>query len=261
MNCKNTLKILIHSSELDCTTKEIIAAKEHLLSCTICRAIFEDQKILQNLICEKAPKYKTPQGLKENIINQIKKNYQHKSFKGIMKRRVALPVALSIAFVIIIVLLSYVIINESKAHNIVNTITNQHIQYSTGTELLDVSSTNSQDIELWFKDKMDFHLKIPNLNGANIIGGRLCKLFDKPAAVLLYKNQEELISLFIFDNPDLDIYSMDMLNIDGKRLCRGNGKGVNLVLWEDKGLIYALVSPLKEMELLKLASISSGSYE
>jgi mycothiol system anti-sigma-R factor len=268
MNCREAVKHLYLEADNDSSSEERRAAKEHLFTCSECRRFFESEKEIKDLVFEKAPRRKTPLYLKERIFRRIGELERPSYFARIRsllfapgwnKTFVAIA-SLSLLFVGLVYLVLY-INQDKKSHLIADEIISQHVNYLDRQNLVDITSSNPRELELWFKDKVSFLVKAPNFDSASLIGGRLCSIFQKPVAVLVYKNQSQVLSLFVIDKPNLDISSMDMVDIDGKKLCRGYGKGVNLVLWKDRGLVYALVSGMREMELLRLASISASNME
>jgi anti-sigma factor RsiW len=263
MNCKEAIKYLYIQIEGNSLSSEVIAAKEHAFGCPRCREFFEAEDKIKNLLFEKAPRRETPPDLKEKIYRGIEEPSYFKRFKNTFlysKLRVVSIVVIStvLALIASLSLISYIEKSNKESRLIINEIINQHIKYLHSSNPVDIISSKPEELESWFKGRVDFLVKAPRFQGTNLVGGRLCYLFKKRVAVLVYKKQEQSLSLFIIDQPNLDISSMDMVDIDGKKLYCGFGKGFNLVLWKDRGLIYALVSEVKEMELLRLASISNG---
>ncbi|MGH7792721.1 MAG: anti-sigma factor family protein [Thermodesulfobacteriota bacterium] len=268
MNCREAIKHLYPEADNDSSSEERRAAKEHLFTCPECRRFFESEKEIKNLVFEKAPRIKAPLYLKERIVRRIGELERPTSFARISNfffthggnKTFVATASLFLLLVGLVYLVIY--INEDKkSHLIVDEIISQHVKYLDRQNLVDITSSNPRELESWFKDKVNFMVKAADFDSAALVGGRLCHIFQKPVAVLVYKNQSQVLSLFVIDQPNLDISSMDMVDIDGKKLCRGYGKGVNLVLWKDRGLVYALVSGMKEMELLRLASISTSNTE
>ncbi|HWP93422.1 MAG TPA: zf-HC2 domain-containing protein [Thermodesulfobacteriota bacterium] len=268
MNCREAVKHLYLEADNDSSSEERRAAKEHLFTCPECRRFFESEKEIKNLVFEKAPGRKAPLYLKECILRQIGELERPSYFVRISSLLFAPGrnktfVSIAPLFLLLVGLVYLVIyINEDKkSHLNVDEIISQHVKYLDSRNLVDITSSNPKELESWFKDKVDFLVRAPDFDSASLLGGRLCHIFQKPVAVLVYRNQDQVLSLFVIDQPNLDISSMDMVDIDGKKLCRGYGKGVNLVLWKDRGPVYALVSGMREMELLRLASIYTRNAE
>lgn len=268
MNCKEAIKYIYSEAENDASVAERREAKEHVFSCPECRRFFGSEKEIKNLVFEKAPRRKTSLYLKERIFQRIEELERPSYFIRIRsllfapgRNKTFIAIASLFLLLVGLVYLVIYINQDKKSHLIVDEIISQHVKYVDRQSLVDITSSNPRELESWFKDKVNFLVKAPEFDSTGLIGGRLCHIFQKPVAVLVYKNQGQVLSLFVIDQPNLDISSMDMVDIDGKKLCRGFGKGVNLVLWKDRGLVYALVSGMKEMELLRLASISAGNTE
>ena len=266
MNCKEAIKYLYIETEGNSLSREVIAAKEHVFGCPRCREFFEAEDKIKNLLFEKAPRREIPLDLKEKIFCGLEEPSYLKRLKSVFlhtRSRIFSIIVISIVLALIasLSLISYIEESNEESHLIINEIINQHIKYLHSSNPVDIISSKPEELESWFKGRVDFLVKAPRFQDSNLVGGRLCYLFKKRVAVLVYKKQEQSLSLFIIDQSNLDISSIDTVDIDGKKLYCGFGKGFNLVLWKDRGLIYALVSEMKEMELLRLASISNGSME
>ncbi|MGB7291361.1 MAG: hypothetical protein WBD99_04230 [Thermodesulfobacteriota bacterium] len=261
MNCKDAIKCLYINTD-GLSSIETAEAKEHLLGCMRCKAFLERDKGITNLLFEKAPIIKAPESLRKRVFREIEKPSYRMKFANMFRysRKTTYTAAVSITVILLFVVARYIDENQEPLQ-IANEIAKHHINYLQSSNLIDISSSEAKEVESWFRHKVGFLVKVPELSGTKLIGGRLCGIFQKPVAVLVYKDQGQVLSLFVVDQPNLDISSMDMVDIDGKKLCRGYGKGVNLVLWKERGLVYALVCGMSEMELLRLASISTINTE
>lgn len=254
MNCKQVLKILFTENE-NIKKSEIAKAKEHLLVCKTCRTYVDNTKALKKILNEKLGDRKAPDRLKQRIIDKITDEERVDLYTNYIsgnKKLVALT--LSILLAVLFVTINYALMNNAPSDLIVDQLTTEHVEYIKGDNLVQIASSDPGEIENWFGDKTDFLMDIPVLGGAKLLGARLCQLFDRKIGVIVYESNNELVSLFIFNYPELDLSSMNMLDIDGKKLCRGHGKGVHLVMWKNGGLVYALTSQTREIELLRLAS-------
>ena len=108
-------------------------------------------------------------------------------------------------------------------------------------------------IQSWFRDKVDFAPRVPNLRKVNLIGARLSNLRDRQAAYLVYDAKDDRrVSLFVFDAPDLEV--PDGKKIADREVMLTNQQGYNVVLWKDKEIAYSLVSDLDEQDILELVT-------
>lgn len=256
MNCRNALYLLLTDKEVHgASASEITAAKEHLLSCKACRTYVENNKKIKHMIINRlAGDNPAPASLKNRILDSIRESGSSVNPPGTTIRKRYIITAITVIFILTIFSVYKFTISGDPSGSIVDQLTAEHVEYIKGQDMVQISSSDPYEIEEWFRDKTDFLLNVPRLNGAKLVGARLCQLFDRKIGVLVYESSNELVSLFVFNYPGLDLSSMDMLDIDGKKLCRGHGKGVHIVMWERGGLVYALASQTREMELLRLAS-------
>src|SRR5215831_13754780 len=83
---------------------------------------------------------------------------------------------------------------------------------------------------------------------------RLCALKQHKAALVFYRKRGRTVSLFQKNASGINLYSLDHEVIDGRSIWRGSFDGYNLAAFEDRNVVYVLVSDLRESELLEMAS-------
>ena len=115
-----------------------------------------------------------------------------------------------------------------------------------------ISSSSTDEIKAWFRGKVDFSVNVPDIS-AKLKGGRLCLLDKKRLALLFYEHNGSLLSLFISDGINIQkIENGKEVLLGGKEMLFIEERGYNLLLWQDRGLTYALVSELSFEEIKRL---------
>lgn len=77
----------------------------------------------------------------------------------------------------------------------------------------------------------------------------------RPAALVFYQRDSaeadpEPLSLFVFETAGEDFSAMDELDgLPGKRTCHRASRGVGIIVWEERGLVYALTAALETEQL------------
>ncbi len=242
MNCKNARKITFLSEYPEIVNSELVEAKRHIKECQDCKAFFEGDRAFGSMLRNTIRKDKAPEVFKSRIINTKKK----KSLKGLYQ---GLAIAASILLLVVAGIYLFSIQKESPA--IIGQIVNDHIQFLPSTNIQIISS-NPEEIKRWFKGKVDFSVNIPDMR-ARLNGGRLCFLNKKRQALLFYEHSGFPISLFIVDDVDPKKIDADKeVMVKGRKLFLLEDRGYNLLLWQDKGLTYTLVSELPMDEIKKL---------
>lgn len=108
-------------------------------------------------------------------------------------------------------------------------------------------------IQSWFRGKVDFAPRVPNLRKVNLIGARLSNLSDRQAAYLVYDAKDDRrVSLFVFDAPDLEVHGGK--KVADREVMLTNQQGYNVILWKDHEIAYSLVSDLDEQDILELVT-------
>ena len=96
-------------------------------------------------------------------------------------------------------------------------------------------------IERWFGGKLDFALRLPRLDGANVVGGRVCNFAGRRVALTFYDLQGKRMSLFVTDRDD-----------ELRAGCSEGVRGFTICREPAHGLAYALVTDLPAAEAQQL---------
>ena len=118
----------------------------------------------------------------------------------------------------------------------------------------EVASPNHEVVQSWFEGKLDFTFHLPATGDQALIGGRLCNLHGKRAALIFYREPKNRTSLFVLDGSDIALPESQLVGIDGKHCVINSRKGYTAVMWKDRGVVYGLVSDGRSADLLQLAA-------
>ncbi len=257
MDCGEARKIIYLTSGTEPLTSELVEAKKHVRHCAECTEFFREEEALKNLIKERAPKEKASSNLRENILAEIAKREQRLSnhlynifYSSKIVRTV--PIILIVVFLILIAtsIFYFISSNQQGDQSLVSQLAEDHI--TNIPEVAQILSSEPRNVEDWFRGKVDFVVKVPELRGTKLIGGRLCRIKNNRIALLFYEKDKKPISLFVMDNSVADLSSIGKVEIQGKKLYQQSEKGCNLIFWREKGVVYALVSDIQREELMRL---------
>jgi hypothetical protein len=95
---------------------------------------------------------------------------------------------------------------------------------------------------------------VPQYEGAELLGSRLCFLKKHKAALVFYRKDGHPVSLFQMSAHGVNLSALDRSVIDGVPVWHKSVNGFSIVAFERRGVVWALVSDLHESELLELAS-------
>jgi len=107
----------------------------------------------------------------------------------------------------------------------------------------------------WFKGKVDFNARPPDLGraGLRLVGGRISHIKDRAAAYVRYEQPRGQLGLIIVDDPERRFGSAGRAVQVGDATVRlVNLRGYNVAVWRQEGIVYSLVSDLDEPDLERI---------
>ena len=249
MSCAQARKILYPDPARCALSIETAQALDHLRQCGECRSYFEAQREWSRRLREKAGMEPAPEALRERVAELVKAPEPRTRWG---RRRWVAAAVLVVAGGTGWWLASFL-----PAQFFFRELCEDHAKYlSAGSQ---VASEGRADIEAWFRGKTDFSVRVPNFENAEPLGGRLCFLRGRKAALVFYRKRGRPVSLFQFDERGVNLRALTRWDVDSAPLWRTSWKGYSLVAFRDRGVIYALVSDLRESELLDLAAAARES--
>jgi anti-sigma factor RsiW len=243
MRCKNAREMLYMSEYPEIITRDSLEAKRHLKECRECREFIESEEAFGSMLKDAIKKEPVPEELMNSIFSE--KQRKKRRFSSLFKR-------LTIAASILLIVTAGYLYSISKGDPVIfSQIVNDHIQFIS-TENRQIISSKPEEIVTWFKGKVDFTFNVLNIS-AKLKGGRLCLLDQKRLALLLYEYNDSPLSLYITDELALkDIKTGRKLKQKNRRMVLIEEKGYNLLLWEDKGLTYTLITELDIEDIIEI---------
>lgn len=263
MNCFTVRKILIQYDAGVVSPQEAIPAKEHLLVCRECQRFVDQEKSFSRILQSKIKKSFALNSLREAALSAFaaEKKQVAKQPAGGMRATASRLAAVAILLIAIVLSSGYFFLSYKRSSSytpIVETLVQEHISTKLKEHPFDLQTADFSLLERWFAERVDFAVRVPRLKGTNLIGGHLCVIAGKRAVSLALTREDIPISMYIMDGHVIDLSSLKQVDYsNGKSFYKGNGKGCNLILWEEKGLIYGIVSDMEERDLIALLAKSS----
>ena len=248
MNCSQARKILYPEPAKCEVTTEHAAAMQHARECAECDRYFQEQRQWSQLLKEKAGTEKAPESLRTEVEAAVAHDHGAAPRIWFRTRRLALFAALVITVVIPAVWLTW----DEPSVSFFSNMCQDHARYLNGQA--DVQSAEPEVVEIWLRQQTEYAIQVPSLEDTTLLGGRLCHLREKPAALVFYRKRERPVSLFQFSENGVNLGALNRSVIEGAPIWRGSFHGYNLAAFPQRGLIFVLVSDLRESELLELAS-------
>lgn len=261
MNCLRARKITL-SKDANAIDADIGMAKQHINSCHDCHQILKQHEDFNRILKRKLPGQPAPTTLRENILSSIAVERMRKTSirrRTPLKQRTFIAAGAATVFFVLLFII-YLGLFERKieyANPAVHALAQDHIASKLRENPLDLRTADTAELERWFALRVDFAVRIPTLNNSNLLGGRLCLINGERVVSLAFQKESVPISMYITGRDVIDLARMRVIDSsDLKRIFHGDAKGCNVIMWEEKGLIFSLVSDMNENELVKLVTKS-----
>lgn len=257
MTCGQTRKVMYLADRLEPVSPQWVEAQEHLRQCAECRAFFFDEEVLRSFVKKRLARHGVPAHVREQILVQIGEARAHhgrERASALQGTRVRAAVALAVVVIIVLLvgIVGYQSLDVDHQEKVSAELIDDHLRFKLGASALE--SSQVEQVEAWFSGKVDFPVQAPRFEQTELLGGRLCYLFGKKGAMLFYRKDGAVLAFYVLDGTDLDMGRLERPESGDHGFAYGVGKGHNLVLWKDRGLVYALVSDLRKDELVRLAA-------
>jgi anti-sigma factor RsiW len=223
MNCQWREKIGPYvDGELESSLEQAVAG--HLQSCADCSAVAVEHQELKKAVRVAARRFTAPPELYASVRKQIN---PHANVLPWWKFS-AIAAAL-----IVSVVLSFTWYSHSRTENAtLAQLVDQHIIMLASVNPMDVISEDRHTVKPWFQGKLPFTFNLPEPNNSDfkLLGGKLVYARHAPGAELIYQIRQHKISVFIFQERDVQVASST----------GNNAFTVNE--WQQSGLQYFVVT-------------------
>ncbi|MBI1951117.1 MAG: hypothetical protein HYS34_07120 [Acidobacteria bacterium] len=236
------------------------SVREHLERCEACRRFEAGGRAVAATVRGRASRPPAPQTLRERLVAALEEE-RSRSARGWRRwwRSAGLLAAASLLAVAAFALLAPVR-GAAEARRTVAAVAADHLEYAAGGPM-ELASSSPAEVADWLRARTRLAVSVPVPPGATVLGARRCRLRGRPAALVSYRLHDteggargSAASLFVFQSAGEGWSSMETLAARRpKRICRAHDRGLNVLVWEDRGLTYAFVTEIPEPELSRLA--------
>lgn len=245
MNCGQAREIL--SLNFPSPAEENVAqAQAHLRGCRGCQNYLGEDALLRERL-RKLPPEKPRAQFKEKLFTEISRLRWEQSRQG-QKRKFGR--FFSVAAIVVLMGSGWFWLSRESAppSQLVDYLIEDHQQNLPGRFMTAFSSAS--EIESWFEGKVDFPLRVPVLEEAEILGARLCRVEGQRAVLVFYRCRSHLLSWFAFpqNRKHGPKDSPAVLTV----------QGYHLIMWDENGLTHAVVSDMDSGELIRMLSQERG---
>ncbi len=238
--------------------EEIAEARAHVANCAACREFFTAEDRLHTLLRTRAPREKASAALREKVLTIIATERGSSmeelwNWRDIVRIRRAKWALIGLALAVALAGSMWMLHSRgpSESQPLASILIEDHLGNLSSTT--EISTSDPDAVKKWFRERVGFAFRLPATSEPKLIGGRLCNLQGRRAALILYRHPQSTVSLFILDGEGVKLSEGQLITLDGKQCMLDARKGYNVVLWKERGLLYGLVSDVQSTELLQLA--------
>jgi anti-sigma factor RsiW len=237
---------------------EIAQAEEHVVGCARCQEFLTGERRLKELLVSRLFQESAPAELRECVATMLdrERKLAVKRPGASWVREERNKVIAAAAVVILLAAGIAMWLSSGSRPNgeqrLAGMLVDDHAHTPAG--LAEVVSSDHKAVESWFEGKIDFSFHLPPADDASLVGGKLCNLRGKHAALIFYRHPVSRVSLFVLDGSDVDLPRDHIIPLDRRACVLDTMKGYNVVMWKERGVLYSLVSDVGGADLLQLAA-------
>lgn len=228
----------------------------HLSECRACAAQYATLRSLREEIASAGLAYAVPSTLERKLAARFLQ--EEKSPESFWRRPWTNVSSLAGAAAALVVLflavsLTWMVMRSRgailEADAIATEVLDNHLRELQPGHAVDVPSSDQHTVKPWFQGKTGFSPPAPDLtnDGFALIGGRLEVIHQQPAAAIVYRRRQHLISLYVSPSQGADAPA-GLRELDG----------YHLLHWKQNGLDYWAVSDVDATDLRRFANLIGG---
>jgi anti-sigma factor RsiW len=227
-----------------------VELEQHLTACPACRSLLEELKAFRAFFVAAVSEYKAPPRLGTKILAAVRRAPAKEKFSFWRQ-----PLIYATAMVLMTVFLAFKILFPDAEKEFSRQAVLRHSRSLSTLHFVDVASANPVVIKPWLTARLDF---APPLVGSpagySLVGGRVDVIQNHSVATLIYKNDNDVVSLFCWP-PDKERLSTGERSVEGYRVAT----------WSNAQCNYVLVSKLSDRAMLDFMDsfrvrIQTGAY-
>ncbi len=254
MNCTELRACLDVYLDRELDVGRSLDAQEHLAFCMDCQWAYAKEREFRALLKTRLSGVAAPPELRARVKAALNAQDRRPRRAVITRslRWASLPVA---ALVLLAVTFGLRALMAPSVPPVVSELVAQHQVYSRLEIPAEIMSASQDTVAGWLRRRVQFEVPVPDFSpaGIRLLGARLSSLSDRQLAYILYEKERHLVSLFAFAKRGLALPTAGWIEVGDSRFYVSSVKGLEVVLWTQGELAYALISPLSREALLECA--------
>jgi hypothetical protein len=247
MTCGRARRLLWPDTGPRDATPDVVAAREHVSGCELCRRFLEDMRRISERLRQTAPRPVAPVEVRDRLFEAIARARTEPS-RPMQSTRLRWRLLQAVAATLLVggSWLGYRAIrgDQGGEKDALGSIVEDRVRSQKGAGL---ASSDSLEVAQWLAERLPFAVQVPIFPGARLTGARLLAVNRQSGAVVEYA----------IGGRSLSYYVLPAAREDERRPPRevrlASRAGYHLATWDDAGLTHALVATLPGPRLIELA--------
>jgi anti-sigma factor RsiW len=236
--------------------KESLDVRAHLQACPACVDRADIERRLRMFVRQHLEAPPLPDAIKHTLLRRAMQAERRRGWRAYMPGTVRLrDLALGMAMAAILVFVVYGTSPTPPDSDVQRFASEASLAYGTYTSQhmpMEVVSADDSAVAQWINTRMGYHIKVPCITdtAAHLVGGRLCRLWDRKSAALMYQRDGVPILVFAFRGDHISLPTQK----SGKTMQVRHVSGRPVAVWQRDGVVYSMVGDLHRDDLERVAS-------
>ncbi|WP_164014236.1 anti-sigma factor family protein [Pyxidicoccus trucidator] len=249
MTCQELERLLYPYLDGEFQPEERVDLETHLSGCAACQRRVEEEQQMK-LALRRAARHtvqgmRAPASLRAGIQVGLKQE-QRRAQYGVWLRAGAM------ALVVVTVGGGWVAYQSEQRMRLAR---REVVQRHNKVLPFEIASATPEQMEEWFKDKVDPRVTVPQLPKAKPLGGRISILNGREVALISYETLPEhegepsrRLSVFVVPDDETGVPKVQSL----KAVEVDSAQGYNVVTWRDDEIVYEMVTDMDEDDIRRM---------
>ena len=226
MNCEEGKRFLDAYLDRELAPGKQLELEQHLSGCPDCRVLLEQQQQFIGFFKANAPYYKAPSELRARVQRRTQTESQGSKLIFLVRQ----PWLYAAALLVLSLSLAGVIFFPDRETPLIVQAVADHSRAVLLERLYDVVSADPAVVKQLLTAKLEFPPPVVALPGTafEMQGGRVDVIQDRKVAALVYRRNEDLVTLFAWPATGRFLAARDW-SISGYRACTWNAANFNFV--------------------------------
>ena len=226
MNCEDARLFLDRYLDGELEDEKRLELEKHLNECPGCQKLLEQQQKFRAFFNANAPFYTAPDDLRTRVRTTLEAQVQ----KGKIISLVRQPWLYAAALLVLSLCLAWPLLFPDRDKYLVSDAALNHSRAILLGRLSDVNSSDPGVVKDWLTAKLGFSPPVvrPSDPQFQMQGGRVDVIGDRKVAALVYKRNQDLISLFVWPAADKPLRDKDW-SVSGYQACTWSAANSNFV--------------------------------